>query len=259
MIDFTPLSPVFLTIGPIQLHYYGLMYVFGFSFGYFLLPHIFKIRKLEVSRNQFDDLFFYGILGGILGGRLFYVVFYNIAYYLEHPLKILAVWEGGMASHGGLLGAALALFLVTRHHKIPFFRLTDSIVIPVGIGLMLGRIGNFINGELYGRITDVPWCMYFKNAEGCRHPSQLYAAFKDLTLFGILFSLRKTEWQPGILTFLFLGLYSLFRFIVEFFREPDVQIGTLLFGFSEGQWISLVLLGISLGMIGYLMKLKIKE
>ena len=242
MIDFTPLAPVFLTLGPVKLHYYGLMYVLAFGFAYFFLPVLFRIRKVFITDAQFENVFFYGLIGGILGGRIFYVLFYNLTYYLSHPLKIFAVWEGGMASHGGIFGAALAVWFMCRHYKIAFFKITDCLVMPTALGLMFGRFGNFINGELYGRITTVPWCVHFKGAEGCRHPSQLYAAAKDLDIFITLFVLRKTEWKDGVLSMLFLTLYLTFRFIVEFFREPDPQIGYLWLGFSEGQWISLTIL-----------------
>lgn len=246
MIEFTPLSPVFFTLGPLKLHYYGLMYVLAFSFAYLLLPYLFKIRKIKIEKNVFEDLFLWVIIGALIGGRVFYVFFYNFSYFLEHPFGIIAVWEGGMASHGGFIGATLALFLICKKHQLPFLRLADAIVIPVGIGLMFGRFGNFINGELFGRITDVSWCMNFDTAEGCRHPSQLYAMFKDFTLFSIFFALRKTEWQPGILAMSFIGLYAIFRFIVEFFREPDAHIGYVSLSLSQGQWISVFMLLISI-------------
>ena len=237
--NFTPFDPVFLTLGPLQFHYYGLMYVLAFSFAYFLLPYIFGIRKVDVNKNQFENLFFYTALGAILGGRIFYVLFYNFSYYLQNPLKIFAVWEGGMASHGGFLGALITLWILCKIYNLKFLKISDCFAIPSGMGLMFGRIGNLINGELYGRITDVSWCMEFDTAEGCRHPSQIYAAIKNFTLFSILFSLRKTQWKDGTLTFLFISLYALFRFIVEFFREPDAHIGLLSLGLSQGQWISL--------------------
>lgn len=237
--SFTPFDPTFLSIGPLAFHYYGLMYVFAFSIAYFSLPILFRIRNIEVSTKQFENIFFYGALGGILGGRLFYVLFYNFSFYLQNPLKIFALWEGGMASHGGFLGVIFATFLVCHFYKLPFLKITDCFTIPAGLGLMLGRFGNFINGELFGRITTAPWCVEFKTAEGCRHPSQLYAAFKDFSLFLIFFSLKKTTWNDGTLSFLFIAFYAIFRFIVEFFREPDAQLGFLSLGLSQGQWISI--------------------
>lgn len=248
MIDFTPLSPVFLSIGPIKMHYYGLMYVLAFGFAYFFLPVLFRIRRVQITTPQFENIFFYGLLGGIFGGRIFYVLFYNFHYYFSHPFKIFAVWEGGMASHGGIFGAALAVYFVCRLYKIAFFKITDCLVIPTALGLMFGRFGNFINGELYGRITDVSWCVHFKSAEGCRHPSQLYAAAKDISLFTLLFSLRTTQWKDGSLSMIFLSSYLTLRFIVEFFREPDPQIGYLWLKFSQGQWISLLIL---IGVVGF--------
>lgn len=259
MIDFTPLSPVFLTLGPIKFHYYGLMYVLAFTFAYFLTPYLFKTRGLKIEKSIFEDLFFWTVIGGLIGGRVFYVLFYNFSYYSENLLSIFAVWEGGMASHGGFLGAVIAMYLVCKKYQLSFWRIADVIVIPVGFGFMLGRFGNFINGELYGRITDVAWCMNFDSAEGCRHPSQLYAALKDFVLFSILFSLRNTNWKPGMLSMAFISLYASFRFIVEFFREPDSHIGFLSLGLSQGQWISVFMICVSIFIIGIFFKKEGRE
>lgn len=254
MIAFTPFSPVFLSLGPLQFHYYGLMYVLAFAFAYFFLPYLFRIRGVVMERSVFEDLFFWIIVGALLGGRIFYVIFYNFSYFSDHLLKIFAIWEGGMASHGGFLGAALALYVFCKKKNLSFFQIADVLVITVGMGLMFGRFGNFINGELYGRVTDVAWCMHFDGSDGCRHPSQLYAACKDGLLFLILFSLRKTQWTSGVLAMSFFGLYAIFRFIVEFFREPDIHIGYLSFGLSQGQWISIVLFLVSVIIALYLIR-----
>jgi phosphatidylglycerol---prolipoprotein diacylglyceryl transferase len=235
------------------------MYVLAFTFAYFLIPYLLKVRKLEIKKHAFEDIFFWTIIGGLLGGRIFYVLFYNFSYFSENLLKIFAVWEGGMASHGGFIGATLVLFFMCKKYKLPFWKVADVIVIPVGIGLMLGRFGNFINGELYGRITDVAWCMNFDSAEGCRHPSQLYAALKDFILFSVLFSLRNTQWKPGILAMSFIGLYAIFRFIVEFFREPDSQIGILSLGLSQGQWISVFMFFVSVLVVSVFLRKKKRD
>ena len=245
MISLTPLSPIFFQIGPIQFHYYGLMYALGFLFAYYLLPHLLRIRNINLSNTIFDNIFFYTFLSGIIGARIFYILFYNFSYYLENPIKIIAFWEGGMASHGGFLGSLIGIYFLSRYYSLSVLKLTDTIVIPLGIGLMLGRFGNFINGELYGRVTNVPWCMEFSKADDCRHPSQLYSAGKDLFLFIVLFSLRKTTFIPGTLTYIFILCYSILRFTVEFFREPDPQIGLLTLNFSLGQWISGIIILIS--------------
>lgn len=242
MIEFSPLSPVFLSIGPLKFHYYGLMYALGFSVAYLLLPYLYKIRGLKINKIIHENIFMTLALGGIIGGRIFYVLFYNFDYFLNYPLKVFAVWEGGMASHGGFIGAIIAVYLACNFYKINFLRYTDCVVIPVGIGLMLGRVGNLINGELYGRITDVSWCVNFEKAEGCRHPSQIYSIIKDLSIFIIMYNLRKTKYLDGSLFFIFFYLYLSMRFVVEFFREPDLQIGLLSLGLSQGQWISLIMI-----------------
>ncbi len=240
-ITFTPLSPVFLSIGFLKFHYYGLMYVLSFVLGYFILPYIFKLRKLDIKKEAFENIYFYIILGGLIGGRLFFVLFYNLDFYIANPLKIFAIWEGGMASHGGFIGAFISAYIMTKKYKIPFLRFIDSLIIPAGIGLMLGRFGNFINGELYGKITNVSWCINFDNAEGCRHPTQLYAMLKDFILFIIIFNFRKSSWKPGILAILALSIYAIFRFIVEFFKEV-LNTDLLLLNLNKGQWFSIILL-----------------
>ncbi|PCI24631.1 prolipoprotein diacylglyceryl transferase [Candidatus Peregrinibacteria bacterium] len=240
--SFTPFDPVFLTIGPLELHYYGLMYAIGIMFCYSFLPKIYKIRNIKITEQQHENIVFMSVLLGLIGGRLFYVFFYYPEFFLLHPEKIIAVWDGGMASHGGFLGGILGFFIMTKKYKIPFLKLGDAMVIPLAIPFMIGRLGNFINGELYGRITDVAWCMDFDRAEGCRHPAQIYAMGKNATIFAILYSLRNTKWPDGTLVYIFFSLYLSFRFIVEFFREPDQQIGLLLGDLSQGQWISFILL-----------------
>ena len=257
MFELTPLSSVFLTIGPIKFHYYGLMYVFAFLFAYLLLPYLFKIRNIVIKKQEFEDIFFAGILGAVLGGRVFYILFYNLNYYLSNPLKSFAVWEGGMASHGGFIGAAIAIYIICKNKHLSFLSIIDVMIIPVGIGLMFGRFGNLVNGELFGRVSNVPWCINFDAADGCRHPSQVYAMLKDLILFTIMFFLRSTKWKPGILALLFINLYSLFRFILEFFSEPDFNIGYLAFNLSQGQYISIVLFLISIFGIAFINKNKV--
>jgi len=242
---FFPSPQIFFKVGPLEFHYYGLMYFLSFLFSYYFLPIILNLRGIKIKKNIYENLFFYTFLGAIIGGRLFYIVFYNLSFYLENPIKTLFIWEGGLASHGGFLGASFVLFFLSKYYKIPFWKLTDSTVIPIGICLMLGRLGNFINGELYGRPTNVPWCMYFTDSLECRHPSQVYAMIKNLFLFLIFFSLRKTKFKDGTLSILFLFLYGIFRFIVEFFREPDPQLGLIFLNLTEGQIWSLVMIFIS--------------
>ena len=175
---FHNINPVLLELGPLQIRYYGLFYALGFVIAYFLIYYLAKRKQLPLSKDDVADLLFYEIIGIVLGARLAYVIVYNFAFYIRNPFEIFAVWHGGLSFHGGLAGGILALFMFCRKKRIHFYDLADIIVLPVALGLALGRIGNFINGELYGRITDAPWCIdYSKNQyiadipEGCRHPS----------------------------------------------------------------------------------------
>jgi phosphatidylglycerol:prolipoprotein diacylglycerol transferase len=251
---FTPFEKIFLTIGPLKFHYYGLMYALSFLFIYFVLPKIYKYRDLNIDQKTHENLCFWLTVSGLLGGRIFYVLFYNLEYFLNYPLKIFAVYEGGMASHGAFLGGVLGIFLFSKKNKINFLKVLDSIAILFAFCLALGRLGNFINSELYGRITDVSWCMNFNGQNECRHPSQIYAIIKNLIIFFTLFSLRKKSLKLGYFSVLFLSMYSVFRFIVEFFREPDPQIGYLFLGLTQGQILSLIMFSISLIFYFYLRK-----
>jgi len=239
--QFPHIDPVFLSIGPLQFRWYGLMYVLAFIATYFIIRSEVKRKQLHLTSDDVADLVFYGAMGVVLGGRTGYILFYNLSFYLANPLKLFAVWEGGMSFHGGFLGVALAFLLYARRKKVPFMALFDmaSLCAPVGLGL--GRIGNFINGELYGRQTDAPWGIIFPNSDGVpRHPSQLYEAFLEgLVLFLIVRFVSRRYSATGITTWSFVAGYGLFRFIVEFFRQPDAQLGTFLGLFSMGQLLSL--------------------
>jgi phosphatidylglycerol:prolipoprotein diacylglycerol transferase len=193
-----------------------------------------------LSTKALDDLILYGVLGILLGGRLGYVLFYNAAYYLDHPSDILALWHGGMSFHGGLLGVIAAFTLFARRYQIPWLRLMDLLAVPAPIGLFFGRLANFVNGELYGRVTDSPLGMVFpRGGDLPRHPSQLYeATFEGLVLFVLLWLLATRTHalkHPGRLAGLFAAGYGIARFGIEFFREPDVQLGYLVGGLSMGQ------------------------
>lgn len=236
------------------------MYVAGFLAGYFLVRkqvNEFHLRLhdkkagLEADYKHVDGLIFYLVLGVIVGGRLGYVLFYNFSWYMHHPAEIFATWQGGMSFHGGAVGAVTAGWLYCRKNRIDFLQWSDRFIITAPVGLGLGRIGNFINGELYGRPTDMPWGMIFPNGGLIpRHPSQIYEALLEgVLLFTILWSLRNKKIAPGILTGLFFILYALCRIAVEFFREPDRQLGFILAGWvTMGQILSLAFLvaGISI-------------
>ena len=243
-------DPVFLRLGPLEFRWYGLMYICGFVAAYFIILAGVKRKGLPLVKEDVGDLIFTAALGVILGGRLGYILFYNLSYYLSHPLKVFAVWEGGMSFHGGLTGAIVAGFYFIRKHKLRFYPLADICFLAAPVGLMLGRIGNFINGELYGRVTDLPWGMVFPNGGDLpRHPSQLYEAFLEGPLmFAILFTISRKVKKEGVLFWSFIALYGLFRFLVEFAREPDAQLGYLVGGLSMGQLLSLPMFLLGLAM-----------
>jgi len=228
--------------GGFGIRWYAIAYLVGLLAGWYLLrreaSHIGSPLRLETV----DILLNYVLFGIIVGGRLGYILFYNSAYYLAHPLAMLRIWEGGMAFHGALLGIAIAVLIMAKRHHVPFFLLTDRIALVVPIGLFFGRLSNFINGELYGRVTDVPWAMVFPNSDAQpRHPSQLYEAGLEGLLLGvIMLMLWRRGWlhQHGRVTGVLLAGYGVARSMIEFVREPDAQIGLLLDSVSMGQLLS---------------------
>jgi phosphatidylglycerol:prolipoprotein diacylglycerol transferase len=243
-IPYPHLDPVFLRIGPVQLRWYGLMYMLSFIIGFFVLRRFAKYRKLSISTDDLYDLLFYLILGVMIGGRLGYVIFYDLGSYVRDPLSIFAIWQGGMSFHGGFLGMALAAWYVCRRKSWKFLDIADLVSAVAPIGLGLGRIGNFINGELYGRPTNVAWAMVFPEGGSTpRHPSQLYEALLEgLLLFLILRWLYRKNFYRGTVFWALLAFYGLFRFLVEFVREPDTQIGFALGPFTRGQELTFPML-----------------
>jgi len=240
--QFPHIDPVFLRLGTVELRWYGLMYIIGFVAAYFVIYAEAKRQKIPLNRDDVADLIFAAAFGVILGGRLGYVLFYNLSEYVAHPLKIFAVWEGGMSFHGGLAGAILGGVWFAHKKKIGFLTIADLGFLTAPIGLGLGRIGNFINGELYGRVTDVPWGMVFPDPQAGnlpRHPSQLYEAFLEgPVIFFVLWNMGRKERPAGIIFWTFITIYGLFRFLVEFFREPDFQLGFIIRSFTMGQLLS---------------------
>lgn len=233
MLQLFPSREVALTVGPLAIHWYGVMYALGFFLGILMLPRMLRAAGLDVSDTDREKLFIAVFLGVLLGGRLGYVLLYGGEYFVQNPLKIFAVWEGGMSSHGGMFGVAFALWLFAKKTKISLLRLADALVVPVAIGLALGRFGNLINGELYGTITSVPWAMSFPGADGLRHPTQVYALLKDLVIAAACFVMlsRSESKMPGRTVGLFFLLYGILRFTVEFFRE-ETHEGFELLGLS---------------------------
>ena len=242
------IDPVAIHLGPLAIHWYGLMYVVGFGLGWWL--GVYRARRPGSGwrPEELSDVLFYIALGVILGGRLGYVLFYNLAHYLSHPLEVFYIWTGGMSFHGGLIGVAVALLLYARKTGRAWFAVTDFLAPLAPAGLGPGRIGNFINQELWGRVTDLPWGMVFRTGgPEPRHPTQLYeAALEGVALFVILWLYSRRPRPVGAVSAMFLIFYGLLRFAVELVREPDAQLGYLAFGWvTMGQVLSLpmILLG----------------
>ena len=248
------IDPVAIAIGPLAVRWYGLMYLIGFGVAFLLArSRIKQGNGGNISIAVFDDLFFFCVLGVVLGGRLGYVLFYKPGYYVSHPLEILAVWQGGMAFHGGFLGVLLAMAYIARKHRIHWLTITDFIAPLVPPALAAGRIGNFINGELWGRSTDVAWGMVFRGAGPLpRHPSQLYPfALEGVLLFVILWLYSAKPRPTGAVSAMFLIGYGVLRFAAEFFREPDDFLGLLAFSLSMGQWLSLPMILAGIAMLAW--------
>ena len=243
MLQYPQIDPIAIAIGPLQIHWYGLMYVIGLVAAWWLGRH--RAHRLGLSHDDIGDLIFYAAIGIIVGGRLGYALFYGLEQLQANPLWLLKIWEGGMSFHGGLAGVLVAAWLFARKHQLAFIQLTDFIAPLVPIGLGAGRLGNFINHELPGRVSDVPWAMVFPSMMGLgsepRHPSALYEfALEGVVLFAVLWWLSRRPRQRGLISGLFLLLYGAFRFIVEFVRLPDPQLGFIAFGWlTMGQLLTL--------------------
>lgn len=253
---FPEIRPYIFKIGTLEVRWYGLMYILGFAAAYFMARADARRKNLPLDKEGIADLIFALAVGLIVGARLGYALFYNFSIYFANPLKILAVWEGGMSFHGGLIGTVIAAFYFARKKNIGFLQVSDLITPAAPIGLGLGRLGNFINGELYGRVTDVPWGMVFPSGGPLpRHPSQLYeAVLEGPVLFFILWLVRRSGKAPsGVVLWVFLAMYGLFRSFVEMFREPDQQLGFLFSHLTMGQMLSipLFLFGVAMTIISY--------
>ncbi len=241
-------DPIAIHLGTFGIHWYGLMYLTGFL-GFLLLGRYQVSHKpwFNWSNEMVDDALFYGAMGVIAGGRLGYVIFYQASYFIQHPLEIFAVWQGGMSFHGGFLGVLVAMYLFNKKYPQPWLKTMDFVAPLVPLGLGAGRMGNFINGELWGRVTDSGFGMIFPQADKLvRHPSQLYEfALEGVVLFVLLWWFSSKQRPIGAISALFLIGYGSFRFLVEYTREPDAFLGLLGLGLSMGQWLSLpmVILG----------------
>ncbi|MGR9071531.1 MAG: prolipoprotein diacylglyceryl transferase [Gammaproteobacteria bacterium] len=256
MLTYPDIDPVAISLGPLKIHWYGLMYLVGFA-GVWVLGRL-RARKhySPITPEAIDDLVFYGAIGAMLGGRVGYILFYNFDYFLQDPVVLFKIWQGGMSFHGGMLGVFAGMWLLAKKIRCSTLQLIDFLAPLSPIGLGAGRIGNFINGELWGKTTNVPWAMVFPNAGPLpRHPSQLYEAFLEgVVLFVILWWYTAKERPYRAATGLVLFLYGCFRFFVEFFRLPDAHIGYLAFNWlTMGQILSLpmIVIGAFLFFLAY--------
>jgi phosphatidylglycerol:prolipoprotein diacylglycerol transferase len=257
---FPQIDPILFSLGPFHVRWYGLMYIIGFVACYLLVSYQAKKFKWDRLVEHLDNLNIAIIAGVILGGRLGYVLFYNLPYFLKHPLEIFATWQGGMSFHGGALGVLIALTIYSKRHDLDVWKIIDIYTVTAPIGVGFGRLGNFINGELFGRTTDLPWGIVFPHGgPEPRHPSQLYEAFLEgVVIFIVLWLLKGKPWQRdengkqppgwphGSMTALAMIIYGCFRFLVEFVREPDAHLGTVLLGMTMGQVLSATLVGIGI-------------
>ncbi len=248
-LSFPSISPIMLSLGPLEIRWYSLAYIIGFLFSWIYIRKLSFNKYLYDRKSSFDsklvdDLVFYSVIGLILGARLGYIVFYNLEFYLQNPLNTFYVWEGGLSFHGGLIGIIIAALYTSKIYKTLFFELSDLICVSAPVGIFLGRISNFINGELYGRPSSTFFGIIFPTADNqYRHPSQLYEAFLEGILLFIILNISifffKTLSRPGYVSGLFLSFYGLFRFLVEFSREPDIQVGYIYTFLTMGMILSI--------------------
>jgi phosphatidylglycerol:prolipoprotein diacylglycerol transferase len=235
------INPTLVNIGPLEIRYYGLVYVIGFIVVFLYLRHLVKQKKLALNEEELYDLVFYLMLGVLIGSRLFHIIFWEPMYYLTAPWKIFYLWEGGMSFHGGLVGVLTATYLFWRRKeirkKVPFAKLADYLAIPSTFILAVGRIANFINGELPGTVTNVSWCWYFPGYEGCRHPQVLYAAAKRFLIFGWLVLLNSRKHKDGFIVWNMVTLFGIGRLVIDFWRD-DYRF----LGLAAGQYLSIVMI-----------------
>ncbi len=245
MIPYPRISPTIVKAGPFAVRWYGVMYILGFVTSYLLFQYQVKKKNIKgLTAQVVENLYFWLIVSLVVGARVGYVIFYNLPYYMENPLRVFAVWQGGMSFHGGLVGLVVGGILFCRKNRLDFWKVADLIVATVPPGLGFGRLGNFINGELFGRPSNLPWAMVFpQGGDIPRHPSQLYEFFfEGVVLFVIVWNLKDRLKKSGMLLAVFLILYGIFRFSLEFLRQPDPQLGFIIGPFTMGQILSSVMI-----------------
>ena len=251
------INPILVSIGPISIRYYGLVYFFGFILTYFVLKHAVKNKKIKLTLDQLDSYFLWLLIGSILMARIFEVLIYNFQEYFNNPSEIYKIWHGGLSYQGGIIGAVIITLIFCKKYKIHFYDLADLIVIPAAIGLAIGKIANYTNSELYGTITNsitTPWCVVFQKIDNyCRHPTQIYEFIANIFMFTTLITYKiyytKTQkrYQKGTLFWMFIIMYSILRFVITFLREE-----TPYFGLNVGQWTSLIMIIISIIFLTYI-------
>lgn len=259
VIPYPRIPPTIVSVGPLALRWYSLMYVVGYVLGYRLVLKRIESGRSNLTRADLDNLIWYLVVGMLLGARVVYVIVYGRGEYTAHPLDVFAVWQGGLSFHGAVLGMAAAIILFARRYRFPFLTVTDLVALCGTPGLFFGRIGNFINGELYGRPTTVPWAMIFPSdrLHTPRHPSQLYEAFAEGVLLAALlwwadsYARSRGYKRPGLITGLFLVGYAIARFCLEFTREPDAQLGLVIGALSMGQLLSMIMFAAGAALLAF--------
>jgi phosphatidylglycerol:prolipoprotein diacylglycerol transferase len=233
------INPTLVSFGPFEIRYYGLIFAAGFILAALILYWLASKNKIKnFDKKDVFNFILYLIIGVLIFSRLFEILIYEPAYYFSNPAEMFALWHGGLSFHGGLVGAIIVGLLYSKYKKVKFYDLGDILVLPAAIGLCFGRFANFINGELWGKITDLPWCVQFKGAEGCRHPTQIYESFKNLAIFFILLFLRRFRLKPGFLFWHFILLYGVIRFSIEFLKP----VGWYFISLNTGQWLCLIMI-----------------
>ncbi|MBW3015762.1 prolipoprotein diacylglyceryl transferase [Candidatus Woesearchaeota archaeon] len=254
MVFYHNINPVAFTMFGLEIRWYSILFMLGFIITFLMLKYFAKNKYIRLSDKDIDDYIFWLIISIIIGARLFYILFYNLSYYLSSPLDIFAVWQGGLSFHGGLVATIIMTYYFCKKKHISFYKFTDLFVIPVSLSLALGRIGNFLNGELIGRTADISWGIKYQDVSGVRYPSQILESLKNLFIFTILWFLKDKNMKEGIMSWLFIVLYGTLRFFIEFVRQPDPQLGFIVAGLTMGQ-----LLNIAMVVIGGIFLYKINK